>query len=259
MMVNATLDDYRPLVYQVAHRMRLGKPACVEMDDLVQAGMMGLIEARQRFEPSHGATFVGYACSRIQGAMLDELRGNDWMTRRERRFRKDVDQAVCRLQHRHFRAPRGSEIARELGISPADYLQLTSIEGDNGPTSLNELMSGDRQRPDDQEDQEIRTLEINTADISAEPSAVLQQHQMYQALTSAIAALPQRQRSVMNMYYAQDLNLREIGLQLGVSESRVSQLISKSTAQLRQMLFAWRNDAEHATHTAHSGPTTSAR
>jgi RNA polymerase sigma factor FliA len=246
MMVNATLDDYRPLVYQVAHRMRVGKPACVELDDLVQAGMIGLMEARQRFEPSHGATFVGYACSRIQGAMLDELRGNDWMTRRERKLQKDIDQAVCRLQHRHFRAPRRAEIASELGIAPTDYQQLSNADADTGPTSLNELMSGERQLPDDQEDSELRTLEINTADISAEPSAVLQQHQMLQALTSAIALLPQRQQSVMDMYYTQDLNLREIGVQLGVSESRVSQLISKSIAQLRQMLSPWRNDADRS-------------
>lgn len=246
MMVNATLDDYRPLVYQVAHRMRVGKPACVELDDLVQAGMIGLMEARQRFEPSHGATFVGYACSRIQGAMLDELRGNDWMTRRERKLQKDIDQAVCRLQHRHFRAPRSAEIATELGIAPTDYQQLSNADTDVGPTSLNELMSEDRQLPDDQEDSELRTLEINTADISADPSAVLQQHQMLQALTSAIALLPQRQQSVMDMYYTQDLNLREIGVQLGVSESRVSQLISKSIAQLRQMLSPWRNDVDRS-------------
>lgn len=258
MMVNATLDDYRPLVYQVAHRLRAGKPACVELDDLVQAGMIGLIEARERFEPSHGATFAGYACSRIQGAMLDELRGNDWMTRRERKLRKDVDQAVCRLQHRHFRAPRASEIASELGIAPAEYQRLTSIKDDIGPTSLDDLMSGDRPLPEDQADNELRTLEINTADISAEPSAVLQQHQMYQALTSAIAALPQRQRSVMNMYYVQDLNLQEIGIQLGVSESRVSQLISKSIAQLRHMLSEWRNDADHAAGAPFSGPIVTA-
>lgn len=246
MMVHETLNDYRPLVYQVAHRMRMGKPACVELDDLVQAGMIGLMEAEQRFEPTHGATFVGYACSRIQGAMLDELRGNDWMSRRERKLQKDVDQAVCKLQHRHLRNPRCAEIASELGIDPADCQQLSSIEADNGPTSLNELMSGDQQVLDDQEDLELRALEINTADISAEPSAVLQQQQMHQALTSAIASLPQRQQYALNSYYKQDLNLREIGLQLGVSESRVSQLISKSIAQLRQMLSAWRNDGDQA-------------
>ena len=260
MMVDATLDDYRPLVYQVAHRMRVGKPSCVELDDLVQAGMIGLIEARQRFEPSHGATFVGYACSRIQGAMLDELRGNDWMTRRERKLQKDIDHAICRLQHRHFRAPRGAEIARELGIAPADYQQLANTHIDIGPTSLNEMMSGDQQLPDDQEDNELRILEISTADISAEPSEVLQQHQMYQALTCAISSLPRRQQSVMDMYYAQDLNLREIGIQLGVSESRVSQLISKSIAQLRQMLCAWRNDIGpgHDTALTRPGVTSSA-
>lgn len=253
MMVNATLDDYRPLVYQVAHRMRMGKPACVELDDLVQAGMIGLMEAQRRFEPAHGATFVGYACSRIQGAMLDELRGNDWMTRRERKLRKDVDQAVCRLQHRHLRAPRSAEIANELGLAPADYQQLSNA--DLGPTSLNELMSGDRQLPEDQEDQELRALETNTADISTEPSVVLQQYQMYQALTSAIASLPQRQQSVMDMYYAQDLNLREIGIQLGVSESRVSQLISKSIAQLRQMLSIWRSDIQKGNGAALTDPS----
>ncbi len=244
MMVNAMLDDYRPLVYQVAHRLRVGKPSCVELDDLVQAGMIGLMEAEQRFEPSHGATFVGYACSRIQGAMLDELRGNDWMSRRERKLQKDVDKAVCRLQHRHLRNPRSAEIATELGIAPADGLLLANSDADPGPISLNEWMSGDRQLPEDQEEQAFRALEMGTADISAEPSAVLQQQQMYQALTSAITSLPPRQQYALNAYYTHNLSLKEVGLQLGVSESRVSQLISKSIVRLRQLLAPWCNESE---------------
>lgn len=199
------LADYRPLVYQVAHRMRAGKPACVELDDLVQAGMIGLIEAEQRFEPSHGATFVGYACSRIQGAMLDVLRGSDWLTRRERKLRKDVDQAVCRLQHRHLRNPSAAEIAKELGLASTDSLQRSNMDADSGPTSLNELMSGDPPIPEEQENNELRALEINTADFTADPSDVLQRQQMQRALTSAIASLPQRQQYALNAYYAHDL------------------------------------------------------
>lgn len=249
-MVNDTLDDYRALVYQVAHRMRAGKPACVELDDLVQAGMIGLIEASKRFEPDNGATFAGFATTRIQGAMLDELRGNDWMTRRERRFHKRIEQATCRLQQRHLRVPRDTEIADELGISVADYAHLAFADCDAPPTSLNELMSGDRLLPDDLEQTQWRALETSTADLSADPSAVLQQLQMQNALQIAIASLPERQRSAMNMYYSQDLNLKEIGAHLGVCESRVSQLISKAIVRLRDMLADWRQDNTQLEHAA---------
>lgn len=240
-MVNLSLDDYRLLVFQFAHRMRVGKPASVEVDDLVQAGMVGLLEAGKRFEPSHGASFAGYASVRIQGAMIDELRSYDWMSRRERRFRREVDKAVCRLQHHHFRSPCDTEIANELGVTPTAFKKKAGTEG--GPISLNDIMSGDTSWPADLESIELRALEISTADMSTEPSAVLQQHQMYESLTSAIASLPERQQAVLEMYYTQDLNLKEIGVKLGVSESRVSQLISKSIQQLRNSLGNWRNDA----------------
>jgi RNA polymerase sigma factor for flagellar operon FliA len=207
-MINATLEDYRSLVYQCAHRMRVGKPACVELDDLIQAGMIGLMEARQRFEPTHGATFAGFACTRIQGAMLDELRGNDWMSRRERRLHRDIDQAVCRLQHRHFRTPRDEEIAIELGLNLLEYQGLWAIEGLIGPVPLNEQMVSDHPLPED-EDNGPSAFELVAADISAEPSTMLQQHQMCRALASAIAALPQRQQCVMDMYYTQDVSLKD--------------------------------------------------
>lgn len=244
MMVDTPLDNYRALVYQQAHRMRAGKPACVELDDLVQAGMIGLIEARERFDPAHGATFVGYACTRIQGAMIDELRGNDWMTRRERRRQKDVDQAICRLQHRLFRAPRDAEIADELGVSPAAYAQIVATDADPTLFSPQDEPSDDAS-PEDLEHAVFSGQDMDPADVSADPSSMLQRRQMYEALNSAIDLLPERQRMVMNMYYQQDLNLKQIGAHFGVTESRASQLMSNAIARLRAMLADWRNEPLH--------------
>jgi len=248
MMVDPTLKEYRSLVHQYAHRMRLGKPACVELDDLVQAGMIGLLEAGQRYKPGNGVTFIGYACSRIQGAMIDELRSNDLLPRRLRRLHRDVDNAICRLQHRHFRVPLDTEVASELGISPAAYKKLLALKASPTTTCLQDLMAGEDSGPghaqagDDADEEDLRALEIHTADVSSEPSTVLHQHQMAEALATAIAMLPLRQRTVLEMYYGQDLNLKQIGLHLGVTESRVSQLLSQTTSALRQALTSWRND-----------------
>lgn len=241
-MVNHEIADHRALVYHVAHRMRVGKPACVELDDLVQAGMLGLIEASERFEPGAGASFAGFASLRIQGAMLDELRSNDWLSRRERRFRRQADDAILRLQHRHLRAPTDAEVAAELGVTPLAYVQLRPAEAEAAPSSLNEIMSEEVDLQASPAHHILRSLESSTADISNEPSSVLQQLQMQAALMSAIAALPERERSALEMHYGRDLNLKTIGARLGVCESRVSQLISRAVARLHDQLADWRTD-----------------
>ena len=221
------LRKYSPLVRRLAHHMIAKLPPSVEVDDLIQVGMIGLTEAIARFEPSQGVQFETFASQRIRGAMLDELREGDWMSRGSRKSQKDIEHAVHRLQQKLHRAPMESEIAAELGMSLADYQHmLAKVRG----TQLVYLedMSGD--------DGDNDYLDRHVADEQANPLAQLQDHRMREALVEAIKHLPEREQYVMSMYYEQDMNLKEIAAVLKVTESRVCQLHSQSIARLRVKL-----------------------
>lgn len=228
---NQLLRQHMPLVRKLAHQMMAKLPASVELDDLVQVGMMGLNEALGRYDATQGAQFETFATQRIKGAMLDELRSGDWMSRGDRKLQRDIEAAVHRLEQQLKRAPSESEIAGELQMSLTDYQDMLGRVRGTQIIHL-EDMGG---RDDDGEDY----LERHVADEAANPLAMLQDHRMRQALVDAIKLLPEREQLVMSLYYEQDMNLKEIALVLGVTESRVCQLHSQSIARLRSKLRAW--------------------
>jgi RNA polymerase sigma factor for flagellar operon FliA len=227
---NAMLKQYSPLVRRLAHQMIAKLPANVEIDDLIQVGMIGLHDAFSRFDTEQGVQFETFATQRIRGAMLDELRGSDWMSRGNRRQQREIEAAVHKLEQQFGRAPQESEIAKEMGVTLAEYQDtLTKVRG----TQLVYLedMSGDEGGDE--------FLDRHVANEDANPLSQLQDHRMRQALVEAIKKLPEREQYVMSMYYEHDMNLKEIAAVLGVTESRVCQLHSQSIARLRVKLREW--------------------
>ena len=221
------LRKYTPLVRRLAHHMIAKLPPSVELDDLIQVGMIGLTEAIARYEPSQGVQFETFASQRIRGAMLDELRDGDWMSRGSRKSQKEIEQAVHRLQQKLHRAPMESEIAAELGMALADYQHLLAKVRGTQLVYLEDIGGGD----DDDS-----FLDRHMGASEPDPSALLQDQRMRMALVEAIKGLPEREQQIMSMYYEHDMNLKEIAAVLGVTESRICQLHSQSIARLRARL-----------------------
>ena len=226
---NAQLKQYSSLVRRLAHQMIAKLPANVELDDLIQVGMIGLNDALSRFDAAQGVMFETFATQRIRGAMLDELRGGDWMSRGDRRHQRSIEAAVHKLEQKLQRAPNESEIADQMGMMLGDYQELLGKVRGTQLFYLEDL-SGDE--GDD-------FLDRHVADEAANPLDMLEDHRMRQALVDAIGKLPEREQQVMSMYYEHDMNLKEIAAVLGVTESRVCQLHSQSIARLRAKLRAW--------------------
>jgi RNA polymerase sigma factor for flagellar operon FliA len=226
---NALLKQYSPLVRRLAHQMIAKLPANVELDDLIQVGMIGLNDALGRFDANQGVQFETFATQRIRGAMLDELRGGDWMSRGDRRHQRSIESAVHKLEQKLQRAPSESEIADEMGMLLADYQELL------GKVRGTQLFYLEDLSGDDGDD----FLDRHVADEGANPLAMLEDHRMREALVDAIGKLPEREQHVMSMYYEHDMNLKEIAAVLGVTESRVCQLHSQSIARLRSKLRQW--------------------
>ena len=228
--VDSLLKQHSPLVRRLAHQMIAKLPANVEIDDLIQVGMIGLADALTRFDAAQGVQFETFATQRIRGAMLDELRGNDYLSRGTRKQQRSIESAVHKLEQKLGRAPAESEIAREMGVSLVEYQELLGKVRGTQLVYL-EDMSGD--------DGDNDYLDRHVADEQANPLAQLQDHRMRAALVEAIKNLPEREQYVMSMYYEHDMNLKEIAAVLGVTESRVCQLHSQSIARLRARLREW--------------------
>ena len=226
---DALLKQYSPLVRRLAHQMIAKLPANVELDDLIQVGMIGLNDALSRFDANQGVMFETFATQRIRGAMLDELRGGDWMSRGDRRHQRSIEAAVHKLEQKLQRAPNESEIADEMGMMLADYQELLGKVRGTQLFYLEDL-SGDE--GDD-------FLDRHVADEGANPLDMLEDQRMREALVDAIGKLPEREQHVMSMYYEHDMNLKEIAAVLGVTESRICQLHSQSIARLRSKLRQW--------------------
>ena len=222
---NHLLTEHMPLVKRLAHHMKAKLPPSVEVDDLVQAGMMGLLDAINRYEDNHGAQFETYAVLRIRGAMLDELRNSDWMPRSTRQNMRKVETAMNELQQRLGRPPSESEVAKSLKMSLADYQDLLSDGGGH------QLVYYEDFRGDD----DGSFLDRYAVD-DEDPLRSLLDTDFRQAVIDAIDKLPPREKMLMGLYYEEELNLKEIGAVMGVSESRVSQLHTQAVARLRAAL-----------------------
>jgi RNA polymerase sigma factor FliA len=228
--VNTMLKQYSPLVRRLAHQMLAKLPANVELDDLVQVGMIGLTDALSRFDVAQGVQFETFATQRIRGAMLDELRGTDYLSRGTRKQQRAIESAVHRLEQRLGRAPVESEIAREMELPLSEYQELLGRVRGTQLVYLEDMSgaSGDED-----------FLDRHAGDEALNPLVKLQDTRMREALIEAIKLLPEREQYVMSMYYEHDMNLKEIAAVLKVTESRVCQLHSQSIARLRVKLRAY--------------------
>jgi RNA polymerase sigma factor for flagellar operon FliA len=225
------LEKFAPLVKRIAHHMMSRLPGSVEADDLVQVGMIGLMDALNRYEEMPGAQFETYAQQRIRGAMLDELRQLDWLPRGARKNMRQIEAAVNALQQRLGRSPTEKEIAGELRVSIEGYHQML-LDARGAQLVHYEDFT-------DSDDDDF--LERNCAATGADPLASLLDGDLRHALVGAIDGLPEREKTLMGLYYEQEMNFKEIGAILGVSESRICQIHSQAIARLRSVLkeVAW--------------------
>lgn len=218
--------QYAPLVKRIAYHLMAKLPASVQAEDVIQNGMIGLIDAVGRFEEGLGAQFETYAVQRIRGAMLDGLRENDWLPRSLRRDMRRIEGAVSQLEQRYGRQPTEGELAKSLDMALGDYQKMLQDARGYQLIHLDDF-GGDGD--DDYLDRHLPSSE-------ADPLAALLDKNMRDVLIRAIEDLPEREKTVMGLYYEEELNLREIGEILGVSESRVCQLHSQAIARLRARL-----------------------
>jgi RNA polymerase sigma factor for flagellar operon FliA len=216
------------LVRKIAYHLLARMPATVDVDDLVQSGMVGLIAAARDFSPDRGAAFRTYAGIRIRGAMLDEARRADWVPRSVRRGVREVQGAARRLQRETGQQARPAEIAAALGLSLDNYYGLVNDAIACKPLSYEQVFTMHEQYTADVPDE-----------TGATPDQQLENDRFLEALTAAIEDLPERLKLVLSLYFDDELNLREIGTVLGVTESRVCQLHATAKAEIRVRMKAW--------------------
>ncbi|MDI6703097.1 MAG: RNA polymerase sigma factor WhiG [bacterium] len=224
---------YAPMVKYIAGRIAVSTPPSIEYDDLVSYGVLGLIDAIERYDPKHGSKFKTYATSRIKGSIFDELRLLDWVPRQIRRRSKQLEGVYAELESKYGRAVRDEEVAEELGIGVEELQNLiTSVSG----TSLISLEDM-KHLGDDDEVAMFSTIENPE---TQNPEAILEKEEVKNLLVEAINRLPQKEREVITLYYYEELTLKEIGEVLGVTESRISQLHTKAILRLRGFLSKMR-------------------
>jgi RNA polymerase sigma factor FliA len=225
---DALLSQHATLVKKMAYQLKAKLPPSVELDDLIQAGMMGLLDAVNKYEDTHGAQFETYAAQRIRGSMLDELRSADWLPRSVRKTMRDVETAISKLEQQLGRSPSENEVAKHLKMSLEEYFDMLDDCGGHQLVyyeDFHESESGTE-----------HFLDRYLKDDSGDPIRGLLESDFKYALVDAIDSLPEREKILMGLYYEQDLNLKEIGAVMNVSESRVCQLHSQAVARLRASL-----------------------
>jgi len=219
--LDTMLERHAPLVARIAYHLKGRLPDNVEVDDLIQAGMIGLLEATQNFKQGHGASFETFAGIRIRGAMLDEVRRNDWVPRSVYRKSRELSKVIRDIETRSGYEAQPTAIADELGISLDEYHRLLQDVRCARVLSVEELgYEGDS------------ALE-NFPSSDDDGGSALQRHELREQLSEEIASLPDREALVMSLYYDKELNLREIGEVLAVGESRVCQIHSQALGRLR--------------------------
>lgn len=221
------VERLAPLVKRIAYHMMARLPSSVQVDDLIQNGMMGLLDAIGRFESGMGAQFETYAAQRVRGAMLDGLRENDWLPRSLRRDFRRIETAIAKLEQQNGRAPSEKELAEALGMPLVEYQRMLQDARGHQLVYFDDLT----------EEGGENFLERHFTDAEADPARLLEKESLRQQLVQGIEALPERERLMMALYYEQDLNLREIGEVMSVTESRVCQLHTQAVARLRSRLF----------------------
>ena len=218
---------YAPLVKRIAYPLKARLPATVLVDDLLQAGMIGLLEAAKKYDANQGASFETYAGIRIRGAMLDELRRNDWAPKSVHRKVRDITAAIREIENREGRDARDEEVVAALGISKQEYFKTLQ------DISTHRVLSWDEIGVDED------SIGQSIMDTRPGIQDQLEKQHFRERLSEAIATLPEREKMTVALYYESELNLREIGGVLNVSESRVSQLLSQAHIRLRARMKDW--------------------
>ena len=222
---------YSPLVKYVAGRMGSGLPAHVEESDLISYGLGGLISAIERFDLSREIKFETYAITRIRGAVIDELRTLDWVPRSVRARAREIERVNMRLETKLQRAPTDEELAGELGVSTGEFQDALLQISNSTIVALDELWN-----VSDSSGDSVSLLDTLPDRGAPDPHQLVDQSELRDRIADAIAALPEREKLVVALYYYENLTLREIGEVLGVTESRVSQLHTKAVLRLRSKL-----------------------
>jgi len=220
------LEQYLPLVKRIAYHLKGRLPDSVFVDDLIQSGIVGLIEAMQKFNANQGASFETYAGIRIRGSMLDEIRKGDWTPRSVYRKSRAVSDAINKVESKLGREARDEEIAFQMEVSIEEYHHILQ------DTNSVHLLSIDQ--PDHDELSEDRMVSSRMT-----PFSELVESGFQEALVSEISSLPDKEKLVMSLYYDEELNLKEIGEVLSVSESRVSQIHSQAIKRIRSRMADW--------------------
>jgi len=222
-----TMLRYASLVDQVASYLKTKLPPSVDIDDLTQAGMIGLLEASKNYDPSRGASFETYAKIRIRGAMLDEVRKGDWAPRSLYRKVRQMAQAVGEIEAQHKRDAKDDEVASKMQLDISEYHRLLRHASEHKILSLDDM-------PADGEE-----FSQAVADAALNPQEQFENQRLESALAQEIAGLPKKEALVIALYYDEELNMREIGEVLGITESRVSQLRSQALGRLRSRMGQW--------------------
>ncbi|MGE0583089.1 MAG: RNA polymerase sigma factor FliA [Steroidobacteraceae bacterium] len=220
---DALVARHAELVKRIAYHLAGRLPASVEVDDLIQAGMLGLLEAAANFSPDRGASFETFAGIRIRGAMLDALRKLDWAPRSVHRRAREVAEAVRTLEHELGREARDAEIAERMQLPLEEYHSIVQDAASCQVACLDDVTAG------------------RAVDPGPDPFRDAVDWDFRKALAAAIDGLPEREKMVMSLYYDDELNLKEIGLVLGVTESRVCQLHGQALVRLKARLTEWRD------------------
>jgi RNA polymerase sigma factor for flagellar operon FliA len=221
------VERYAPLVKKIGNHLLGRLPDGIELEDLVQTGLIALLEAARQYSPSKGASFETYASIRVRGAMLDEFRNTDWAPRSVYRKQRQLTAAVRAVENRTGTHASPREIADEMGVPLEEYFRMVAATASQRMFSLEEA------------DPEGAAGQDEGGDAVIDPSAEIESEEFQQAMSEAIRELPEREALVMSLYYDEELNLKEIGEALGVSESRVCQIHGQALTRLRARLQDW--------------------
>lgn len=222
------VKEYAPLVKRIAHHLLARLPAIIQADDLIQAGMIGLIEAARNFDEKKGATFITYAGIRIRGAMLDEIRKGDWAPRSVHKNSRRVAAAMREVENKTGRDARDVDVAQNLGVSLEEYHQIIQDSNSSKIFAFEDLGVNEE------------AIDCPTNNPITGPLEGIQRDDFKYKLSKEIEKLPEREKLVLALYYDEELNLREVGEVLGVSESRISQIHSQAMLRLKSRLVNWK-------------------
>ena len=224
------MTKYAPFVKRIAYHMITRLPATVQLEDIVQTGMIGLFEALKGYDMSKGASFETYARIRIQGAMIDEVRHCDWTPRSVYKKSRELSEAIRTIEREQGREAKDSEIASHLKLTMDEYYSMVKDAAGYQILNYEDMSTGGNSHD------EYQTCELDT------PLNQLQEEDFKQGLVEQIQNLPERERMVMALYYDEEFNMREIGKILGVTEGRVCQIHGQALLRLRARMTAWSED-----------------